>query len=55
MMDAKTAYRKDVSLAVLYHPDPDMKDPEGNGMTRDQATAHFQLLNTANSYLRSVL
>ncbi|EJK66729.1 hypothetical protein THAOC_12321 [Thalassiosira oceanica] len=31
-----------------YHPDKN--DPERTGMTRDQATAHFQLLNTANSY-----
>ena len=30
-------------------------DPEITGMNRDQATAHFQLLNTADSYLRSVL
>ncbi|EJK57354.1 hypothetical protein THAOC_22611, partial [Thalassiosira oceanica] len=38
-------------LALRYHPDKN--DPEITGMNRDQATAHFQLLNTANSYLRS--
>ena len=49
-MDVKTAFRM---LALRYHPDKN--DPEITGMNRDQATAHFQLLNTANSYLRSVL
>ena len=49
-MDVKTAFRM---LARCYHPDKN--DPEITGMNRDQATAHFQLLNTANSYLRSVL
>ena len=49
-MDVKTAFRM---LARCYHPDKN--DPEKTGMNRDQATAHFQLLNTANSYLRSVL
>ena len=50
-MDVKTAFRM---LALRYHPDKN--DPEITCMNRDQAiTAHFQLLNTANSYLRSVL
>jgi len=49
-MDVKTAFRM---LALQYHPDKN--NSERTGMTRDQATAHFQLLNTANSYLRSVL
>ena len=48
-MDVKTAFRM---LALRYHPD---KNDQITGMNRDQATAHFQLLNTANSYLRSVL
>ena len=48
-MEVKTAYRM---FALRYHPDEN--DPEITGMNRDQATAHFQLLNTANSYLRSV-
>ena len=49
-MDVKTSYRM---LALRNHPDKN--NPERTGMTRDQATAHFQLLNLANSYLRSVL
>ncbi|EJK68522.1 hypothetical protein THAOC_10285 [Thalassiosira oceanica] len=47
-MDVKTAYRM---LALRYHLDKN--DPERTGMNHDQATAHFQLLSTANSYLRS--
>ena len=47
-VDAKTTYRM-LALRYYWHPDKNDREitPSAN---RDQATAHFQILNMANSY-----
>ena len=53
-MDVKTAFRM---LALRYHPVTrtrmTLRQHHQACMNRNQATAHFQLLNMAKSYLRS--
>ena len=40
-------------LARIYHPD--VHKPESTGLSNKEAEAYFQLLNNAQSYLRSHL
>jgi hypothetical protein len=48
----KLAYRR---LACLYHPDKWDQTKEMTGLTLLETTAHFQLLNNAQSFLRATL
>jgi curved DNA-binding protein CbpA len=50
--EVKLAYRR---LAWLYHPDKWDQTREVTGMTLGKTTAHFQLLNNAQSFLRATL
>lgn len=50
--EVKLAYRR---LACLYHPDKWDQTKEITGMTLPETTAHFQLLNNAQSFLRATL
>ena len=45
--ELKHSFRK---LSRVYHPDK--HKPEETGLSLEEATAHFQLLNNAYSYLR---
>ena len=48
--DVKVAYR---TLSRIYHPDE--HDSSRTGMTNEEASEHFKLINNANQYLREVL
>ena len=48
--DVKVAYR---TLSRIYHPDK--HDSSRTGMTNEEASEHFKLINNANQYLREVL
>ena len=48
--EVKVAYR---ALSRIYHPDKN--DPSRTGMTNEEASEHFKLINNANQYLRQVL
>ncbi len=50
--EVKLANRR---LACLYHPDKWDKTCEVTGMTLSETTAHFQLFNNAQSFLRATL
>ena len=50
--EIKLAYRR---LACFYHPDKWDQTKETTGMTLPETTAHFQLLNNAQSFLRATL
>jgi DnaJ-class molecular chaperone len=50
--DVKLAYR---NLAHLYHPDKWEDLHHITGMSLAETTAHFQLLNKAQSHLRQAL
>ena len=45
--ELKHSFRR---LSRVYHPDK--HKPEETGLSLEEATAHFQLLNNAYSYLR---
>ena len=48
--EVKVAYQ---TLSRIYHPDKN--DPSRTGMTNEEASEHFKLINNANQYLRQVL
>ncbi len=50
--DVKLAYRR---LACLYHPDNWEQARETTGMTLQETTVHFQLLNNTQSFLCTTL
>jgi hypothetical protein len=50
--EVKLAYRR---LACIYHPDKWEQTQGTTGMTHAETTAHFQLLNNAQSFLRATL
>ena len=52
--EVKLAYRR---LASIFHPDPDKWEHSRHttGMTLPETTTHFQMLNNAQSFLRSQL
>ena len=50
--EVKLAYRR---LASIYHPDKWEHSRHTTGMTLPETTAHFQMLNNAQSFLRSRL
>ena len=50
--EVKLAYRR---LACIYHPDKWEQSQGTTGMTLAETTAHFQLLNNAQSFLRATL
>ncbi len=50
--EVKLAYRR---LACHYHPDKWDQTKESTGLTLPDTTAHFQLLNNAQSFLRATL
>ena len=50
--EVKLTYRR---LACLYHPDKWDQTHMITGMTLTETTAHFQLLNNAQSFLRATL
>jgi DnaJ-class molecular chaperone len=50
--EVKLTYRE---LARLYHPDKWEEARHITGMTLEETTAHFQMLNNAQSHLRQVL
>jgi curved DNA-binding protein CbpA len=50
--EVKLAYRR---LACLYHPKKWDQTCEVTGMTLGETTAHFQLLNNAQSFLCTTL
>jgi DnaJ-class molecular chaperone len=47
--EVKLAYRR---LASIYHPDKWEHSRHTTGMTFPETTAHFQMLNNAQSFLR---
>ena len=49
--EVKLAYQRLAS--IVYHPDKWEHSRHATGMTLLETTAHFQLLNNAQSYLRS--
>ena len=50
LQEVKTRFRAN---ARIYHPD--QHRPERTGLTAEEATKHFQLLNNAYEYLRAQL
>jgi hypothetical protein len=50
--EVKLAYQR---LACIYHPDKWEQTQGTTGMTLAETTAHFQLLNNAQSFLRATL
>ena len=50
--EVKLAYRR---LACIYHPDKWEQSRQNTGLTLLETTAHFQLLNNAQSFLRQHL
>ena len=50
--EVKLAYRR---LACIYHPDKWEQSQQNTGLTLLETTAHFQLLNNAQSFLRQHL
>ena len=50
--DVKLAYPR---LPCIYHPDKWEQSHQNTGMTLPETTAHFQLLNNAQSFLRQHL
>jgi DnaJ-class molecular chaperone len=50
--DVKLAYRR---LASIFHPDKWEHSRHTTGMTLPETTVHFQMLNNAQSFLRSRL
>jgi DnaJ-class molecular chaperone len=50
--EVKLAYHH---LACIYHPDKWEQTHQNTGMTLPETTAHFQLLNNAQSFLRQHL
>ncbi len=50
--EVKLAYRE---LAWLYHPDKWEEARHITGMMLEKTTAHFQMLNNAQSHLHQVL
>jgi len=50
--EVKLAYQR---LASIYHPDKWVHSCHTTGMTLPETTAHFQMLNNAQSFLRSRL
>ncbi len=50
--EVKLAYRR---LAFLYHPNKWEQACKTTGMTLQDTTAHFQLLNNAQSFLHATL
>jgi DnaJ-class molecular chaperone len=51
--EVKLAYQR--LVASVYHPDKWEHSPHTTGMTLPETTAHFQLLNNAQSFLLSQL
>ena len=50
--EVKLAYRR---LALIFHPDKWEHSRHTTGMTLPETTVHFQMLNNAQSFLRSRL
>jgi DnaJ-class molecular chaperone len=48
--EVELAYRR---LASIFHPDKWEHSRHTTGMTLSETTAHFQLLNNAQSFLQS--
>ncbi len=50
--EVKLAYQR---LAIIFHPDKWAQQNSTTGMACQETTAHFQLLNSAQAFLRSGL
>jgi DnaJ-class molecular chaperone len=48
--EVKLAYRR---LASIFHPDKRVQQNTITGMTYQETTAHFQLLNSTQAFLQS--